>query len=184
MQRNILLCVLCCFVCLCGCGSNSSELELISLQDTVLNEEGNGTIEDNITDSIFVYVCGAVEKEGVYELPRGSRVFEAVEKAGGFTIDAAYTQINQAEILEDEARIYIPTIEEIADEQLQTDGKVNINTASKEELMTLPGVGEAKASQIIQYRESYGAFQNVEDLMNISGIKEGLFNKIKDDIKI
>lgn len=196
MRRRSLWCLLFCCIHLCGCGKISSESELIPLQEIGSNEEADSggetnsnkemddAEENNKTDSIFVYVCGAVVQEGVYELPSGSRVYEAVEKAGGFTEDAARTQVNQAEILEDEARLYIPTEAEAAEEQAPTDGKVNINTASKEDLMTLPGVGESKASQIIQYRETHGAFQKIEDVMKISGIKEGLFNQIKDDIKI
>ena len=75
-------------------------------------------------------------------------------------------------------------MEEITNEETKGDGKVNLNLASKEELMTLPGVGEAKADLIIQYREEHGRFQNIEDVMNISGIKEGLFAKIKDNITV
>ena len=158
------------------------EAEQLSIE-TKLDEE---TIESDTEakDSIFVYVCGAVLWEGVYELPDGSRVYEAIQRAGGFADDAAVTSINQAEVLEDEARIYIPTMDELAAEQVQNDGKVNLNTATKEELMTLPGVGESKATLIIQYREEYGGFQTIEDVMNISGIKEGLFYKIKDYIKV
>ena len=123
-------------------------------------------------------------QEGVYELSSESRVYEAIQKAGGFAEDAAITAINQAKVLEDEERIYVPTIEEATLEQIQNDGKVNLNTATKEELMTLPGVGESKAKLIIQYREEQGTFQTIEDVMNISGIKEGLFDKIKEYIKV
>ena len=140
--------------------------------------------EGRTENSIFVYVCGAVMNEGVYELPAGSRVYEAIQKAGGFAEDAAVTHINQAEVLEDETQLYVPTMEEITNEETKGDGKVNLNLASKEELMTLPGVGEAKADLIIQYREEHGRFQNIEDVMNISGIKEGLFAKIKDNITV
>ena len=184
MRRRFFVFILAGFICLSGCGDSSSESELISLQEADLGGEEKETADNNATESIFVYVCGAVVQEGVYELPAGSRLYEAVEKAGGFTEDAACSQMNQAEILKDETRIYIPTIGEMAEAQKQTDGKVDINVASKEELMTLPGVGEAKAAQIIQYRESNGRFKNIEEIMNISGIKEGLFNQIKDYIKI
>lgn len=166
-------------------GCTSDETYQISL-DEVQSEEAEQTEEGKATqeDSIFVYVCGAVQQEGVYELPAGSRVYQAIEKAGGFLENAAITQINQAEVLEDEAQIYVPTVDELAEIQAEEDGKVNLNTASKEELMTLPGVGEAKANSIIQYREEQGKFQTIEDVMQISGIKEGLFEKIKDYIKV
>lgn len=166
-------------------GCTSDETYQISL-DEVQSEEAEQTEEGKATqeDSIFVYVCGAVQQEGVYELPAGSRVYQAIEKAGGFLENAAITQINQAEVLEDEAQIYVPTVDELAEIQAEEDGKVNLNTASKEELMTLPGVGEAKANSIIQYREEQGKFQTIEDVMQISGIKEGLFEKIKDYITV
>lgn len=163
-----------------GCANEAPES--ISLEQ--LNEAQSEDVETEKEDSIFVYVCGAVLYEGVYELPKGSRAYEAIEAAGGFTEDAAITQINQAEVLEDETQLYIPTIDEIAESTSQSDGKVNLNTATKEELMTLPGVGEAKANLIMQYRETNGRFQQIEDVMNISGIKEGLFAKIKDYIKV
>lgn len=135
-------------------------------------------------DSIFVYVCGAVTYEGVYELPAGCRVYEAIAKAGGFCEDAATTQVNQAEILEDAMRLYVPTIEEAEAAESEENGKVNINQATKEELMTLPGVGATRADSIIQYRKEKGAFQAIEDIMQISGIKEGLFEKIREFITV
>lgn len=158
------------------------EREEILLEEVELNiVEETEKLED---DSIFVYVCGAVKCEGVYELPSGSRIYEAIAKAGGFREDAAMTQVNQAEVLQDEAQIYVPTLEEQKESQKHDDGKVNLNSAAKEELMTLPGVGETKAESIIAYREQHGRFQTIEDIMQISGIKEGLFVKIKDYITV
>lgn len=162
-----------------ACAQEEGSVSLEPIETELAEKE-----EDRTGNSIFVYVCGAVLDEGVYELPAGSRVYEAIQKAGGFTEDAAVTQINQAEVLEDETQLYVPTMEEITNEETKGDGKVNLNLASKEELMTLPGVGEAKADLIIQYREEHGRFQNIEDVMNISGIKEGLFAKIKDNITV
>ena len=166
---------------LVGCDKdNTSKLSLEHIETELETEK------DQVNSSIFVYVCGAVLDEGVYELPAGSRVYEAIQKAGGFTEDAAVTQINQAEVLEDETQLYVPTMagSVITNEETKDDGKVNLNSATKEELMTLPGVGDAKADLIIQYREEHGRFQNIEDVMNISGIKEGLFAKIKDNITV
>ena len=155
---------------------DSMSLERSLQSDTVSVSEDKTTI--------FVHVCGAVQKEGVYELPTGSRVYEAIELAGGFREDAAVSEVNQAELLEDETRIYIPTTAELLQEQSKKDGKININKASKEELMTLPGVGESRADSIIQYRTEQGAFKRIEDIMQISGIKEALFDKIKELIKV
>lgn len=179
MRRRKILFIFFCFAISCGCAKRDSETVL--LQELEVEDE---TEKHNETKAIFVYVCGAVKQEGVYELPEGSRVYEAVEKAGGFAENAASSQINQAEMLEDETRLYIPTIDELEEIQVQSDGKIDLNTASKDELMTLPGVGESKAALIVQYREKNGPFRQVEELMNISGIKEGLFSKIRDYIKV
>ncbi len=139
-------------------------------------------------EKIYVYVCGAVKQAGVYELPAGSRVYEAIELAGGLMEEAAAAQINQAEILKDEQQIYVPTQAEAEKQQTleaeASDGKINLNTAGQEELMSLPGIGKSKADGIIKYREENGPFQTIEDIMLISGIKEGLFNQIRDKIKV
>lgn len=148
--------------------------------------------------NIFVYVCGAVEHPGVVEVPAGSRVFEAIREAGGMTADAAGFAVNQAALLEDGQQITVPTVEEAADwtpeESVQAsaagttdaDGekKVNINTAAADELITLPGIGEAKAAGIIEYRESAGGFQSIEEIKDVSGIGDAVFEKIKDRIVI
>lgn len=162
---------------------------------------GNGTTSDSSQKgaTIFVYVCGAVEHAGVYELPGDARIFDALEAAGGASTDAATELLNLAGMAEDGMRIYVPTAEEAeasgmsAMEQTAetgsgteqtSSGKVNINTAGKEELMSLRGIGEAKAESILKYRESHGKFGSIEELMQIDGIKEGVFNKIKENITI
>ena len=112
------------------------------------------------TDIIYVQVSGAVNHPGVYELPLGSRVFQALELAGGMTQEAQEKSINQAQTLEDGQMIWVPTVEEAAalpeqqpESLAKDDGKVNLNTATKEELQTLPGIGEAKAQSIVAWRE-------------------------------
>ena len=116
-------------------------------------------------------------------------MIEVVEKAGGFTKDAVTTEINQAELVEDGMQLTIASQKDSKQnegqdaEQTET-GKVNLNVATKEQLMTLTGIGEAKAIAIIAYREEKGKFQKPEDLMNIPGIKEGVFDKIKSQICI
>lgn len=132
---------------------------------------------------IFVHVCGAVKSPGVYELPVGSRVYEAVEVAGGFQKKADTAGLNQAELLEDGMQLYVPA-KESRTSDATSQAKVNLNTATVEELMTLTGIGEAKAKAIIAYRERHGRFKKKEDIMNISGIKEGMFSKIEDDITV
>ena len=189
-----------------GCGSADTEedgVEEITLTDEETEEaaenaetsENNGGEQaDTAGQTVFVYVCGAVESPGVYELRADARVFEAISSAGGITEDAAPDAVNQARVIADGEQIYVPTVEEAASQQTGVGGttvtkgtesvKVNINTAGKEELMTLTGIGEAKADDILKYREEHGSFGSIEELMQINGIKEGVFNKIKDDITI
>ena len=166
-------------ICLIGCKNEEKNTVDLTLQEEAVSQETEDT-----TETIFVYVCGAVNEEGVYELPAGSRMYEAIEMAGGFRADAMATEMNQAEVLSDAMKIYVPTIEEVLERQSQSSGKVNINQASKEQLMTLPGVGASKAESIIRHREENGRFQKIEDIMEISGIKEGLFEQIKNLIQV
>ena len=150
-------------------------------------------------DEVAVYVCGAVRQPGVYYLA-GSAIREtAVCMAGGFSENADVTYVNLAQTVVAGERIYIPTLEETAgtsllnqedeadsvehapaDTNAEKNGRININTAGKEQLMTLPGIGESKADAIIAYREAQGKFQNTEELMQIRGIKEGVYNQIRD----
>lgn len=140
----------------------------------------------------YVYVCGAVKAPGVYPLPEGSRVYEAVELAGGLTKDAKEAAVNQAELVSDGQMIRIPAAEEetpgAADtgesRQPESDGRLDLNMAAASELMELPGIGQSKADGIIEYREKHGGFQSPEDLMNVDGIKEGVYNRIKERIKV
>lgn len=131
---------------------------------------------------IYVYVCGCVPNPGVYEMESGSRVFEAVEKAGGFSEDACKERVNLAEECTDKEMIVIPSVFE--EDSESDDGLVNINTAGKDSLMSLPGVGESRAEAIISYREEHGFFEKEEDLMLVSGIKEASFSKLKGKIKV
>jgi len=152
--------------------------------------EVKGTSGDQTEDNIFIHVCGAVKNPGVYEMEAGSRIYEALELAGGMTEDAVENSMNQAEILNDGQQLYVMSESEmkeekmIAEEEAIEDGKVNINRASREELMTLPGIGESKADAIIRYREETGTFNSIEEIMEIEGIKEGVFRKIEDRITI
>ena len=155
--------------------------------------------EEGLPETLYVHVCGAVNAPGVYELKTDARIYEALEAAGGMTEDAAADWINQAEALSDGERIYVPTQEEAEESAQSVSGrwadpngnaggsvsdKININTATKEELMTLSGIGASKAESILKYRQEHGNFQNIEDLKKIEGIKDGVFNKIKDDITV
>ena len=147
--------------------------------------EGSG---ESSSSPVFVYVCGEVEKPGVYELQEGDRVVDAVEAAGGMTGEASDTWLNLAELISDGQKIEVPSREQAEElakvREEEESGLVNLNTASEEELMTLTGIGEAKAREILNYREEHGGFQKPEELMEIPGIKEGVFLKIKDQITV
>lgn len=148
---------------------------------------------ESVSESVYVYVCGAVAAPGVYEVSADSRIYEAVEQAGGMLDTAKTEAVNLAEPLTDGQMIRIPfqgeetaTQEEAATQNggIRFDGKVNINTASAEELMTLKGIGQTRAEQIIAYREKHGAFASIEGIMEVDGIKQGTFDKLKDNITV
>lgn len=144
----------------------------------------------------YVYVCGEVAVPGVYQMEEGQRIYEAVELAGGFTGEAADTFLNLAERISDGMKIIVPDQEQAAQPaagsmtgagtdisgQQEVSGKVDLNTATREELMTLRGIGEARAEDILTYRSQHGAFHTIEEIMQVPGIKAAAFDKIKDDI--
>ncbi|MCR5177691.1 MAG: helix-hairpin-helix domain-containing protein [Lachnospiraceae bacterium] len=188
-------------------------------QDNAADDAAAGEEVPATPEPIVVHVCGAVADAGVYVLDEGSRVYEAVRAAGGFSEEADEAYVNQAQVLSDGMRLRIPTREEtdgLGDAQAvdtgfagaddghvvpdvitapdaaggggnvpeQPSGKVNINTADASALCGLTGIGPATAAKIIAYRESNGKFAHIEDIMQVSGIKEKLFTKIKDSITV
>ena len=195
-QKRKYLCVICILMSVfvfAGCEeSEHSSAEVIELEE--VTEAKDVTEESEEVDVqpevLYVYVCGQVRNPGVYKLEQGNRVTHALMAAGGMTDQAAPDYLNQAELLEDGQKLYVPTTEEVlalpndeADAE-RSDGRINLNTADKASLTTLSGIGEARAEAIIAYREANGGFQSVEDIMNVEGIKEGIFNRIKDQIKV
>lgn len=203
MKNNIRITLLLSFVIFAGflhsCSMDRNRDEM------VIEESEPGTYtehmaEENETEtsgetSICVFITGCIENPGVYELTEGTRLYQLVELAGGFTEEAAEDYLNLAECVKDGAKIKVYSRDEIADAGISgivemgssagsTESYVNINTADREELMTLPGIGESKADAILRYREEHGGFSSIEDIMNISGIKQGAFDKIKDLITI
>ena len=165
--------------------------------NTDLEETDKDSLEDSkkAEKKIYVHICGQVNQSGVYCLGEDSRIMDVVEMAGGFTEQAAKDYVNLAQKLIDGQQIYIPDIEEVKENKVpvnlsnngqesQKTGKVNINTADKDTLMTLTGVGEAKAEAIIKYREKNGGFKAIEEIKEIEGIKDGVFNKIEDEIEV
>lgn len=211
MQKgSILLIVLLCFL-LCACTRRSelslNQMTMMESEDSEHTDSSSEIKEEPEPEAVpeekkafvYVHVCGAVKNPGVYELPEGSRVFEAVQAAGGFTQEAQQAYVNQAQEVLDGDMLVIPTLEQaenlagygLLNEGMtaqETDadknGLVNLNTAQKEELCTLPGIGEAKAEAILAYREKKGSFTAKEELKNIEGIKDGVYLKIEDKIYV
>lgn len=180
-----------------GCGSGG-DIYIAGEENTPsispqAQEDDAAADEPQENETLWVYVCGAVSTPGVYELPAGSRVWHAVQAAGGMLEDAEARAVNQAAELSDGEQITIPTAQEAqsgtfpelsAEPGISGDGKVNINTASIEELCTLTGIGETRAQAIMDYREQNGGFQSIEELMNIDGIKEKTFEKIREEVTV
>ena len=165
--------------------------------------EEEGLKEDAEAEEIFVDVGGSVKEPRVVCIPKGSRVFEAIEAAGGVTENAETKYLNMAEECTDGEKIYVPDLQEISEaesdgagselfssefESAQTgassesEGKININTATSEELQTLDGIGPAMASRIIEYRQANGSFESVDDLTNVSGIGEKTLQKLEPNV--
>lgn len=197
-------------VFLCGCDSDEKTLEELLLEQQVCPVQE--TTEESIraetggeVETLWVHICGYVKKPGIYELPKGSRVYDCLMAAGGFLSGADETTLNLADYLQDGTKIYVPGLTADIDmtepiwgsslqmqagsvstksEMLSASGKININTATAEQLQTLPGIGEKRAREIIAYRESNGPFGTIEDIQNISGIKTAIYSKIKDLITV
>ncbi|WP_458412433.1 helix-hairpin-helix domain-containing protein [Schinkia sp. CFF1] len=159
------------------------------LPEELMNEDQTITkVEPAI---IYIDIKGAVVKPGVYQLEENSRVQDAIKLAGGFLEKADQTKINLAARVLDEMVLYIPEVGELSADGMEPplatqvdDKKININTATSEELQSLPGIGASKAAGIITYREENGPFKKIEDLMNVSGIGEKSFEHLKDQIKL
>lgn len=193
-----------------GTGSDSGK----HTSDTDI-DNGSEAVSDKEMQQAMIYVdvCGAVVNPGVFQLAAGSRVFQAIEAAGGYLPEAALTCVNRAGVLTDGQQLYILTQEEMERQgldpaemsgasdgqmngsartgqntgmtaQVQQDNRININTADEAQLTTLTGIGATRAQAIIAYREENGPFAAIEDIMNVQGIKEGTFAKIKDEIVV
>lgn len=162
--------------------------ETTVVEMTVLAEKTEvSTTQETV---IFVDIKGAVKNPGVYQMKVGDRVKDALDAAGGLTDEADSQKVNLAKRLEDQMAIVVPKVGEEAEEipagetrkEATKEGKVNINTATVEELKTLKGVGEKKAEAIIEYRKKNGSFQTKEDLMKVRGIGKKLFESFQERI--
>ena len=176
--------------------------EEIKTNDQIENNSNEQQLEKN--ENIIVHVSGAVNKEGIVELKNNSRIIDAIDKAGGLKDEADITNINLAYIIEDGMKIHIPSKEEkestiIVESNIDSGTveqsneiksnnnkklKININTATKTDLETLPGIGESTALKIIEYRKEKGKFKLIEDIKQVNSIGENKFNKIKELITV
>lgn len=186
--------------------NNSNEIDLANMimqEETIENDTDNlvtNYIEEEI--KMIIHISGEVKNPGIVTLEIGSRIMDAIKKAGGATREADLAQVNLAYELQDGQKVYIPNKKEKVTEYITessgnnvivdgknisnnnegNDSKVNINTANLDELDSLPGIGPALAQRIIDYREQNGNFQSIEDLQNVKGIGDSKFSDIKDNI--
>ena len=199
------------FLCVFFYTRSNLENEYTELDNyNMLQNETNIEQEQEDISKIYIHVTGAVKNEGVVEIKEGSRIADAVEAANGFSENADISQINLAYQLEDGQKIYIPRIndekvngeEKVLQKEYVTDEagddiiiedetsnikskeneKININTADQSDLEEIPGVGEATAQKIIEYRKLNGKFKIIEDIKNVSGIGDSKFENMKEKI--
>jgi len=210
-------------ICLCGCGRGDGGIVLdtsadISQEGTV--DQSDETVKETVAEAesvaseelpqtCYVYVCGAVVTPGVYEMDAGARLCDVIASANGMTKEAEETSFNQAAEVYDGMMLVIPTMDEwrkgefvpgenglpVRAQDIQRsagdvsvterqDELLNINQATADQLCTLPGVGKAKAESILAYRQEHGVFQSIEEIKNVTGIGDGLFEKIRSKIKV
>ena len=197
----VLIIIVAFLVTMCG-GKEENGISIETQDSKQESFEDQGILEAEQGGTIIVDVGGAVNSPGVIELPEGSRIYQAIEKAGGVTRDGDLDQINQAILLNDCDKLYIPTFQDgekqttssnnhqgvglisASSANSNSDGRVNINTASQEELETLNGVGPVTANKIIDYRTANGRFDAIENIMEVPGIGEKTFASLKDRLCI
>ena len=180
--------------------SNNANSQNNKYNQNAINVNASNIVQEE-TEKIAIHVTGEVKKEGLIYLPIGSRVADAIKEAGGETKNADLSQINLAYQLQDGQKLYIPNKKEkiseyiisgtgntgsegISSNNSKGDNKVNINTATKNELDQLPGIGPSIAQRIIEYREEKGNFQKIEDVQNVKGIGDAKYEEIKDSITV
>ena len=198
-------------VTLMNASENSIEIGESGDGNNSASDESNKTLAERIgisqdkKDYIEIHLIGEVNKPGVVKLEKGARIIDAIEEAGGHTENANLSKINLAYVLEDGLQVNVPNYNTEDTETLirsdagdnvitsmegaganskDSNSKVNINTATKEKLETLPGIGEATASRIIDYRNSNGTFSSIEEIKNVSGIGDAKYENIKNYIYV
>ena len=192
-NRSLILCFFILIFSLWGCASQGQIFreEALSTEESGLAQSDRSVrptdAEESTSPELFVHVCGCVRRPGLYRLEAGSRIMQAVEAAGGFDKKADQEVWNLAAPLEDGMQIRIPAKGEKGEKPESANDSsslVNINTASAAELITLKGIGEGRAKDIVDYREQNGSFHRIEDIKSVPGIGPGIYEKIKEAITV
>ncbi|MET3682475.1 competence protein ComEA [Alkalibacillus flavidus] len=183
----IVMCVM--LVSFIQSSQDSNEVDMtIAQEETTVLEDDSQVEQGDVQKEWLVDIKGAINIPGVYHMKEGDRVVDVIETAGGLTDDADSYQVNLAQLVYDEMVIVVPFQQEngeVSSVDMTIDqDKIRINHASVDELTVLPGIGNAKAQTIIDYRDEHGPFQSPEDLLNISGIGEKTLERIRDDIMV
>lgn len=163
--------------------NNKNNNAVNKIENSENNLESNSTVDDS---EMYIHIDGEVINPGLYEFQKDDRIDDAIKKAGGLTDSASTKNINLSQRLEDEMKINIPSNDSNQDNMTTENSNIsliNINSATKDELMSLPGIGETRANSIIEYREE-SSFKKIEDIMNISGIGEKTFEALEELITI
>ena len=182
-------------VVLTSCGQEPAIIQMKETPATPSEIPVEENIKETVTpakpEKIFVHVCGAVNRPGVYEMLEGNRIFEAIDLADGFTDEAYQPSVNLADKVTDGQQVVVPTKEEAKEMPLKAMGGVeaegtliNINTADATRLQELSGIGESKAKEILLYREKNGLFSSIEDIKSVSGIGDKLYERIRENITV
>lgn len=165
--------------------------EEFQLEETDVSDEAKKSAEEK--EDIYVHISGEVKNPGVVKLKNGARLYEAVEKAGGITEEGDYDSVNLASVVADQQKVKIGNInDKKGDENFLDDGNVtiqsnnmiNINSANKSELETLPGIGAAIAQKILEYREENNGFKTIDEIKNVNRIGDKTFEMIKNLISV
>lgn len=182
MKKSIILVII---VLILSAGCAADNLQYVGEEKQCLNQISDLSTEEysEDKDTIKVHICGEVYFPGVYTVYSGNRIYEVVLQAGGLTQEADTEAVNLVKVVFDGEQIYIPSVEE-REETTNNKGLIDLNKANEALLCTLPGIGAQRAKQIIDYREKNGNFKKIEDIMKVSGIKEGMFEKIAPYITV
>ena len=175
----------------------NNSMELNQEENIKSVDQGESSVDKQPPKEIMVHIVGQVNNPGVVEVQEGTRLIEAIEQLGGTTEEADLDAVNLAKKLVDEEKVYIPKKGEIPQEDIisqsntnssmaqeENSDKININTASQEELKTLSGIGDSISKNIIEYREANGGFKSIEEIKEVNRIGDKIFNDIKDKITI